>query len=124
MTKVEFFKRCDRFLHGTCDKGILDVHVDVGTDPVERIGGDWGIYLRGYPASRVALGYTLIETTPQRKSDAWKTARQKCEAKLPKYKRWLEEWKAMNPPQDYSSCPFCHEPVPACRCDPETPETL
>lgn len=110
MTKKKFFELCDSALYGESEYGTMGLEVMVRSDPYVQISTDFSIYLRGWFRG---TSYRFVESVNQRD---WKTSKDRCKAKLPKYERWLTEWKTMNPGQQYVLCDDCNGPLPKCWC--------
>lgn len=121
MKKSEFMKVCDRHIWGEDEQGgKITLKLMVGPDPNERYGGDYGIYLIGWNRTGIRYRIYTPAQVPGRQGE-WSELRAKAEIKcrqqIRTYQKWLDEWKANNPPQKHKICDQCNGPEPDCWCD-------
>lgn len=111
MNKAQFFELCDGAVYGTDVDGI---HYRLCV----LVGGSYRdlmkhVYLIGHFQHGTSISVETVngQYTPEGSI----SATNRLIAKLPKYERWLEEWKALNPPRkNIHLCVCCDRPATWC----------
>ena len=99
MNKATFMNLCNLATYGNTNQGFMDLKVVRCMESGAFITGDHVIELQGH--FRSFSYHELYRPQNQRSLDGMIAAKKTCEAALPKFERWLAEWKDANPPRTF-----------------------
>jgi hypothetical protein len=107
VNKATFLSLCDLAAYGQTNLGFFDLKVVRCMESAARYTGDHVIELRGHFRG---IPYREVYRPKNQKTlDGILKAKETCEAALPKFERWLKEWKDANPPRTFNVCINCYE---------------